>query len=245
MPRTGWASSSEGETTLLVGDGGGQRAAPAGRPLAGADLGQRAGPRLRPHLPPWDFRTDPRTSPSAPLSPPLTPRSEKVGAEDLVPRHTESAGPCAQRTGSACLSVCPRLCYNALPPLTLACPGHHPWGASLWNFRTVTCWPCILSSTGRAWRPEGRRELSFQLSTWGPASCPLPSRWVGRPPCTGPAARSEGHWQPALFALGKLLCSFLSGCLKPTFAMLERYVFLLSLLTNAVTSVKNNTHTHY
>lgn len=32
---------------------------------------------------------------------------------------------------------------------------------------------------------------------------------------------------------------------EPTFAMLERYVFLLSLLTNTVTSVKNNTHAHY
>ena len=32
---------------------------------------------------------------------------------------------------------------------------------------------------------------------------------------------------------------------KPTFAMLERYVFLLSLLTNTVTSVKSNTHGHY
>lgn len=32
---------------------------------------------------------------------------------------------------------------------------------------------------------------------------------------------------------------------KPTFAMLERYVFLLSLLTNTVTSVKSNTNSHY
>lgn len=32
---------------------------------------------------------------------------------------------------------------------------------------------------------------------------------------------------------------------EPTFAMLERYVFLLILLTNTVTSVKNNTRDHY
>ena len=54
--------------------------------------------------------------------------------------------------------------------------------------------------------------------------------------------RSEPRtWWPQ-HASGWVGQGLLRGILrKPTFAMLERYVFLLSLLTNTVTSVKNNT----
>lgn len=59
------------------------------------------------------------------------------------------------------------------------------------------------------------------------------------PPC------SVGILAAFSFHFRILLCSLPSGWWKPTFAMLERYVFLLSLLTNTVTSVKNKTHGHY
>lgn len=59
------------------------------------------------------------------------------------------------------------------------------------------------------------------------------------PPC------SVGILAAFSFHFRILLCSLPSGWWKPTFAMLERYVFLLSLLTNTVTSVKNKIHGHY
>lgn len=54
----------------------------------------------------------------------------------------------------------------------------------------------------------------------------------------------RGDFQPPLGPSGTHFVPPV-GLLQPTFAMLERYVFLLSLLTNTVTSVKNNTYSHY
>lgn len=145
--------------------------------------------------------------------------------------------------GSVCLSVSRLVLDSALMPFQLhtpACPGWHctgPWGSLSRDDLSLllrdkpgdhSLSVCVWALTVTA--PP---DLPYQWQALFPSTVVPPSACLvdgNSSPCSSPFPLQE----TALFPVCPV------GHHLPTLAMLERYVFLLILLTNTVTSVKSN-----